>query len=57
MCSLHNRLGRDQYDEIRFDFRWTVVVDILRIGGINIVSTTVNNVGTSSSFKDILAPG
>ena len=46
----------------RFDPRWNVVVDVrvaacvLRIGGINIATTTANNVGTSSSFKEILAP-
>ena len=46
-----------------FDPKWTVVVDarvavcVLRIDGINIVSTTGNNVGTTSSFKEILAPG
>ena len=32
-------------------------VRILRIDGINVASTTGNNVGTSSSFKHILAPG
>ena len=47
----------------RFDPRWTVVIDarvaacVLRICGIDIASTTGNNVGTSSSFKEILASG
>ena len=42
-----------------FDPRWTAVVDarvaacVLRFGGIYIVSTVGNNVGTSSSFKEI----
>ena len=46
-----------------FNPKWTVVVDAcvapcdLQIGGTNIASTTGNNVGTSSSFKEILAPG
>ena len=46
----------------RFDPRWTVGVDarvaacVLRIGDINIASTIVNTVGTSSSFKENLAP-
>ena len=41
----------------RFDPRWTMVDDarvaacVLRIAGINIAFTTVNNVGTSSSFS------
>ena len=41
----------------RFDPRWTVVDDarvaacVLRIAGINIAFTTVNNVGTSSLFE------
>ena len=40
------------------DPRWTVVaVCDLRIGGIKIASTTENNVGISSSFKEALAPG
>ena len=44
----------------RFETRSTVIVDarvaacVLRIYGINIASTTVNNVGT---FKEILPPG
>ena len=40
----------------RFNPRWDVVVDVQRIGGINIAFTTGNNVGISSSFKEILAP-
>ena len=36
--------------------RVAVSVRILRIGGINIASNTMNNDGKSSSFKDILAP-
>ena len=46
----------------RFDPRQTAVVDyrvaacVLRIGGINTDSTTGNNVGTTSSFKETLAP-
>ena len=41
----------------RFDPRWTIVDDapvaacVLRIAGINIAFTIVNNVGTSSSFN------
>ena len=47
----------------RFNPSWTVVVNahvtacVLRIDGINTASTTKNNVGTTSSFKEILAPG
>ena len=47
----------------RIDLRWTVVVSahvaacVLRIDDINIASTTVYNVGTITSFKDILAAG
>ena len=36
----------------RFGPIWTVVAQVLRIDGINIASTTGNNVGTSSSFKE-----
>ena len=44
-----------------FDLRWTVAnvarvaACVLQIGCINIASTTGNNVGTSSSVKEILA--
>ena len=46
-----------------FNLRWTVTIHasvaayVLPIDGINIASTTGNNVGTTSSFKEILAPG
>ena len=58
-----NLVKSDSSLTARFGPRWTVVVDasvatcILRINDINIASTTGNNVGTSSSFKEILAPG
>ena len=39
----------------RFDPRCTVVIDV-GVANDNVASTTGNNVGTTSSFKEILAP-
>ena len=61
--SRHNLYPHWQLADSRFDPRWIIVVEVrvavcdLRIRGINIASTIENNVGTSSSFKEILAPG